>query len=308
LAKQKPQLEKSGAGATNAEVKGKIIEYSWWLKKNAYAESTIFQYTKMINLLVRRGANLFDGESVKDVIARQDWNVNRKGNMTWVYVAFAKMCGIPFERPKYKRVDKLPFVPTEGEVDQLIAGCGKKVATYLQLLKETGMRAGEAWQLLWTEVDNENNTVRVTPEKNSNPRMLRVSRKLIAMLNNLPKASNRVFGDSCFKSHYMNFRKQRKKIASKLENPRILHITFKTLRHFKATMEYHKTKDILHVMQVLGHKNIQNTLIYTHLMNFKDDEFTSKVAKTLKEACELVEAGFEYITEMDGAKIFRKRK
>jgi len=31
-------------------------------------------------------------------------------------------------------------------------------------------------------------------------------------------------------------------------------------------------------------------------------------AKTVKEACELVEAGFEYVCEMDDVKIFRKRK
>ena len=91
-------------------------------------------------------------------------------------------------------------------------------------------------------------------------------------------------------------------------NPRIDRITFKTLRHFKATMEYYKTKDILHVMQILGHKNIKNTLIYTHLVNFKDDEYISKVAKTVEEACKLVEAGFEYVCEIEGVKIFRKRK
>ena len=39
-----------------------------------------------------------------------------------------------------------------------------------------------------------------------------------------------------------------------------------------------------------------------------NDEFTVKVAKTLKEACGLVGTIFEYVTEMDGAKIFRKRK
>jgi len=32
-----------------------------------------------------------------------------------------------------------------------------------------------------------------------------------------------------------------------------------------------------------------------------------KVVHNLKEACELVEAGFEYVTDMEGAKIFRKR-
>jgi len=73
-------------------------------------------------------------------------------------------------------------------------------------------------------------------------------------------------------------------------------------------MEYHKTKDILHVMRLLGHKNINNTLIYTQLVSFSDDDYVSRVAKDVQELCQLVEAGFEYVTEMDGVKIFRKRK
>jgi hypothetical protein len=73
-------------------------------------------------------------------------------------------------------------------------------------------------------------------------------------------------------------------------------------------MEYHKTKDILHVKRLLGHKNIQNTLIYTHLVDFKSDDWVCKVACSLEEAVELVEAGFEYVTEVEGKKIFRKLK
>jgi hypothetical protein len=38
------------------------------------------------------------------------------------------------------------------------------------------------------------------------------------------------------------------------------------------------------------------------------DEFISKVAKTEKDICFLIEQGFEYVTEFQGAKIFRKRK
>jgi integrase len=94
----------------------------------------------------------------------------------------------------------------------------------------------------------------------------------------------------------------------KCRNPRIHRITFHTLRHWKATTEYHRTKDILHVKQLLGHKKIQNTLVYTHLVNFQDDEYVSKVAWTLEEGCKLVEAGFEYVTEIESGKIFRKRK
>jgi ribonucleotide reductase beta subunit family protein with ferritin-like domain len=42
---------------------------------------------------------------------------------------------------------------------------------------------------------------------------------------------------------------------------------------------------------------------------FKDQqEYVFKVAENEKDACGLVEAGFEYVTEMEGSKIFGKRK
>ena len=139
-----------------------------------------------------------------------------------------------------------------------------------------------------------------------------MSNKLIQMLNALPKETERVL------SRYKNvrslrrtFEKQRKKVAFKLGNPRLLRITFHTIRHWKATMEYYRTKDILHVMQVLGHKNIKNTLIYTHLvknLGQEEDEYVSKVARNVEEVRSLVEAGFEYVCEVDGFKVFRKRK
>ena len=74
-------------------------------------------------------------------------------------------------------------------------------------------------------------------------------------------------------------------------------------------MEYYKTKDILHVMKLLGHKNIKNTLIYTQLVNFEnEDDYVCKTATTVQEAKELIEVDFEYICEIEAAKLFRKRK
>ena len=81
------------------------------------------------------------------------------------------------------------------------------------------------------------------------------------------------------------------------KNPRLKRITFHIFKHWKGTMEYHRTKDILHVQQVLGHKDIQNTLRYITLADelFKgQQEYVSKVAKNVKDACVLVDAGFEY--------------
>jgi hypothetical protein len=61
-------------------------------------------------------------------------------------------------------------------------------------------------------------------------------------------------------------------------------------------------------MKILGHKNINNTLIYTQLVDFGNDEYTVKVAHNIEEDKELIESGFQYVTERDGFKIYRKRK
>ena len=73
-------------------------------------------------------------------------------------------------------------------------------------------------------------------------------------------------------------------------------------------MEYHKTKDILYVMRLLGHKNIKNTLIYTQLVTFEDEDYVCKAAPNVKEAAGPIESGYEYVCEMDNLKLFRKRK
>jgi integrase len=311
LAEEKAVSEKRAAGATGLSVdfKSAVFNFKWNLKKEGYSDATIEGYGYILEALVKRGADIFNPESVKEVIAKQNsWSEARKWQVVKAYSAFVKQNGLTWTPPRYKPVQRLPFIPTEQEIDQLIAGCPLQMATFLQLLKETGVRYGEAFNLKWIDVDLENKTVRITPEKSSNPRIFKISNKLAAMLSNLPMKTEKVF---TYKNKFYlrkAFLKQRKKIAFKLGNPRLLQIHFHTFRHWKATMEYAKTKDILHVMQLLGHKNIKNTLIYTQLVNFKEDEYVCRVAKTLEQAVQLVEAGFEYVTEMEGLKIFRKRK
>jgi hypothetical protein len=62
----------------------------------------------------------------------------------------------------------------------------------------------------------------------------------------------------------------------------------------------------------LGHKSSLSTDVYINLekaiFNESGDEFHAAIASTLEEARKLVEAGFEFVTDMDGKKLFRKRK
>lgn len=230
------------------EVKGKIIEYAWWLKKDVKSESTILGRTKILSILTKRGANLYDPESIKDAIAKQPWSNGRKNNACDAYSSFLKMTKGTWEAPVYITIRKLPFIPKETEIDQLIAGSSKRMATFLQMLKETGARCGEIWQLKWDDVDFESKVVNITPEKNSNPRVTHLSDKLLDMLRQLPKNyAENVFAFPTMRidNHAVTFQQQRRRIANKIGNPRIMKIHFHTLRHFKGTMLYHKTKDLL---------------------------------------------------------------
>jgi integrase len=180
------------------------------------------------------------------------------------------------------------------------------------LAKETGARSGELQIIKWTDLDIEHRTVRITAEKNSNPRMLKISQKCLAMLQTLSKKSEKIFGDIDYNTMRTGFGHQRKRIAKKLGNPRLLQIHFHTLRHWKATMLYHQTKDPLYVMQYLGHKKMESTLRYIQLEQaiFKEEsnEFTVKVTNKQEGVKELLESGFDYVCQKDDLMYFRKRK
>jgi integrase len=181
------------------------------------------------------------------------------------------------------------------------------------LIKETAMRAGEAKSLEWKDIDFERNTITLNkPEKFGNPRILKVTNKLIGMLNALPRVNQRIFGANPTSFRKSAFYQTRRVLVKKLQNPRLERISFHTLRHWKATMLYHQTKDILYVKQFLGHKKIETTLLYIQLVEviYKniDEQFTVRVAQTTEEITKLLEVGFEYICEKDDLIYFQKRK
>jgi len=67
--------------------------------------------------------------------------------------------------------------------------------------------------------------------------------------------------------------------------------------------------DTYFTMVQMGHKKLTTTQKYLHLLeNSGDEEFTCKVASNLKEATQLIENGFQYVTEIEGLKLFKKRK
>ena len=303
----------AGPPPTNPGPFPEIAAFAFFMQKEGYRPATIQGAVKTLKAVARR-TNLLSPEAVRDYLARADVSETRKSKICDDYAGFCKYKGLRWERPKYRVTEKLPFIPLESEVNSLISGVGRKTACLLTLLKETGMRIGEALDTKWTDIDLNRGIVNVTPEKHGHARQLKLSNNLSAMLNRLPRKWPLIFRNPktqkenmihTFRRHYIN---QRRRVADKLQNPRIEAITFHTMRHFYATMLYSKTRDLLLVKEKLGHRAIQNTLIYTHLVNFESDEYVSKVAKTVGEVQQLIEAGFDYVCDVGENKLFKKRK
>lgn len=99
--------------------------------------------------------------------------------MVFAYDLFAKWMSLKWQRPIYKPSSKLPHIPLEREIDDLIAYCNQYIAAFSRIAKETGARAGENFNLKWIDVDFERQTIRITAEKGSNPRIFRMSNTLI---------------------------------------------------------------------------------------------------------------------------------
>ena len=139
----------------------------------------------MANLLtlVHLCADLKNPEDVKAKIGAHNVKDGMKMMLVYSYEAFLNMNKLTWDRPHYKQDEIIPFIPEEGELDQLIAAAhSERMGTFLQTLKETSADPGEALAIEWKDIAG--NVVNINhPVKDHRPRTLEVSKRLIAMIN-----------------------------------------------------------------------------------------------------------------------------
>ena len=284
----------------------------WHMKKNAYEETTIKATAKRLKHLAKH-TDLTDPEAVKTYIATKQCSNAYKESLAEAYNLLIKANNGKWEKPFYKRYDKLPKIPTEEKLNMIIAHAGTRMALFLSMSKDLGTRPIELTWLKIADINLQNGVVNITGAKHTVGRNGKLKTATLEMLKAYINKKHLNLNDRIFPTKSDNFSEQYRRIrnalAKKLQDPTIQQIRLYDFRHFKATMEYHKTKDLLHVKALLGHKDLRTTLRYTQLLeSLENDEYHCKTAKTIQEASNLIENGFEYVTEMDGLKLFRKRK
>ena len=281
------------------------------MKKNGLSDCSIRFTFKALKFL-SKNCNLNDPENVKSFISSLNVSNGYKRNLCIAYNKYVKVNGLSWNMPLYKVSSKLPKVPSSEKVQMLISGAKPLMALKLSISVETGMRPIEIMNLKIKDIDLQNRTIYPSSAKGGSARVFKISNRLTDMLRVYISKRKLGLNDKLFKGTSNDygklFRAYRNRLADKLQDPSIKQITLYSLRHYYATMLYAKTKDILYVMKQLGHKKLETTLIYTQLVNFPNDEYYSAIATTIDEARKLVENGFEYVCDVDGVKLFRKRK
>ena len=283
-----------------------------WMKRNAYEESTIRKVAKLLRHL-KKNCNTKAPEEVKLYIANKTCGNGHKENLVEAYAIYIRSEGLTWEQPFYQRYDKKRRAPKEKLVDFLINNARIEMKLKLSILKDLGLRPIELTWLRIQDIDLSTGIVSITGAKHTVGREGKLTPKTRELLKiyiatkKLNSTSRIYNGKSSNLS--ANYRHYRNRIAEEYNMPELKQIQLYDFRHFYATMLYHKTKDLLHVKAKLGHRDLRTTLRYTQLLEtLENDEYHCKTAINIKQATQLIENGFEYITEKDGTMLFRKRK
>jgi integrase len=292
-------------------VKSGIFNVLWSLKKNGLSEYTI-DFIRKALMRLKDICDLDEPDSVKTCIAEMDVADSYKRNLCYAYDHYLKFIGKTWTRPKYYARDKLPRIPLEKTLDMLIASASPSLALKLSISKETGLRPVELVNLKVKDVDLENKLVYPATAKHGSARAVKITFSTLEMLKKHIHKRNLGNNDKLFtqssKLYSQSYRNYRMRLSKKLEDPSIRTIRLYDFRHFFATKLYHETKDILFVKAQMGHRKISTTLRYTQLVEMGDDSFTVKIASNLEEFTQLLESGFEYVSDYGGNKVLRKRK
>ena len=243
------------------------------------------------------------------------------------YLWYCRYKKIKWEPTTFTENEQMPKLPTTEQVNKLIIGAGKTLNLKLRISMETGLRPCELMELQTKDIDTITKMVYPKTHKHGNARVLKISENLAQAIQKYAIKKDLQPTDRLFKGnpdpvkgakkYGEAYRQMRKALAKKLNDQNLLTIRLYDLRHYYCTMNYWKNRDIFTTAEDGGHKDLNTTRKYIHLvriaeLNQNADECITKTATTVKECQELIEHGFTKADEVNEngqiIKIYKKRK
>ncbi|MFH1800239.1 MAG: tyrosine-type recombinase/integrase [Candidatus Omnitrophota bacterium] len=156
---------------------------------------------------------------------------------------------------------------TDAECDRLLRACEPEYRPIFFTLIHTGMRKAELLNLEWSDLDFKRRIIKIRRKSfwipKAGEREIPMSDVIADVLDGLPRQSHFVFPDEDGEAMNGNFlRLQLIRIA---KNAAIYNLTeVHALRHTFASQLLMRGVDLPTVQKLMGHSNIETTLIYSH--------------------------------------------
>ncbi len=170
--------------------------------------------------------------------------------------------------PNVKREKKLPVVLAKEDIEQMVISTKNyNHKTIIQVGYAAGLRVSEIINLKWPDIDFKRKVIHIKSAKGKKDRIVMLSSKVKKNLLNLDsKKEGLVFKTNRGKKYTTRTIQMIVRKAAKNAGIKKL-VTPHTLRHSFATHLLEKGTDIRYIKNLLGHTNVNTTLIYTKVSN-----------------------------------------
>jgi hypothetical protein len=298
---------------------GKLVLH---LEGKGRSKNTQIAYEKNLYYLAQR-ADLSNTEEVDLAIARyikKDGHPatnNYKGKLCDCYARYCKFYKMVWEKPIYTPEERGIQPPSNEKCEMLVASAKGTLSLKIDISRQTGLRPIEVQGekgLRVKDIHSDQNTITSLSTKGCNPRPpMKISEELTARLKTHIQIRQLGNDDMLFpslsKSYGESFRRYRNRLARKLNDPSIKTIRLYDLRHAYVTNKLRKIQNAEFVRQIVGHKRLDTTQKYFHLLANINGEWIVEGTTDKERAKQLLASDFVYqLTTPDGTMLFKKLK
>jgi hypothetical protein len=301
-----------------------IINTIIYAKAEGKADNTQRSIDKCLRQL-SKAVNLQDPETVKTYISnalhhetKEPLSNATKNKLCFAYDWLCKSNNLPtlqkWQKPFYKVEEETPLIPTTENVNKIVGASSKKYATIFTILAETAAEGEELHKTRRAKIGPEQGIISITGTKGHDSGNYKLKTRTSEMLREYMKDNTNDYPFPRPKIMSIIWQRVRNRLAKNLNQPELRNIPMKNLRNYAGAIFY-ETKgkhDPIATMRFMRHKKLETTMHYIRAINLDEpDDYTSRAVQlgtpdTQKQILELLNAGFDKVTEADGYQYFRK--
>ena len=271
-----------------------LSEYNKYLKIENYSEQTVRSYSSALNLFLewvsKSNLDKVTDNAIKDylyyckTVRKYSFSSMKLviASIRYFYLKILKREIPEALNIELRKPSILPTVLSVKEISKILdVTKNLKHKTILLLIYSAGLRLGELLNLELGDIDSETMKIHIRAAKGKKDRYVMLSENVLGLLREYYKKykpekyiiEGQNGGKYSPKSVQSVFKRSLQKAGIKKK------ATVHTLRHSFATHLLDEGTDIRYIQELLGHKRLETTQIYTHVSSYSINKIKSPADK-----------------------------